>query len=34
MGKTRDLISKELIYLYNTGKLHHAYRSWVSGASE
>ena len=28
MGKIRDLISKELIYLYNTGKLHHAYRSF------
>ena len=28
MGMTRDMLSDELIYLYNTGKLYHAYRTF------
>ena len=28
MGKTREMLSDELIYLYNNGKLYHAYRTF------
>ena len=28
MGVTRDKLTNELLYLYNTGKLHHAYRTF------
>lgn len=28
MGYTRDLLTDELLYIYNTGKLYHAYRSF------
>ena len=34
MGKTREMLSQELIYLYNTGKLHHAYRTFGAHVDE